>query len=310
MTLRKTLAIAMAVGAISCLTISSQLRAASGMINYTASGTFAATPTSGSDTLKLAGEPFSVGISVSASTAPYKHGANWAAFHKLKLTGTVHSGLLGSSPVNIASSESTIIQAYDPGQYDTFTMEAPVKVVGISLTIKAVIVMPYGTFKNPLLQPFSPIALASGNATLTYSDGTNTTVLAIQSGTLDASAGSGSGSTAVSPVTLHVEGMEATTTHADGTWSVRPAGSVVDLSSSSDVVSLKFYATGVSGASEVHMQIGGEEAPISYAGASGYFPGLDEVIVQVPRSLAGRGGVDVSLTADGQTASPVHIAIQ
>jgi hypothetical protein len=37
---------------------------------------------------------------------------------------------------------------------------------------------------------------------------------------------------------------------------------------------------------------------------------LDEVIVELPRSLAGMGQVDVVLTADGQTASPVRVAIQ
>jgi hypothetical protein len=37
---------------------------------------------------------------------------------------------------------------------------------------------------------------------------------------------------------------------------------------------------------------------------------LDEVTVDLPRSLAGTGDVDVVLTADGQTASPVHIHIQ
>jgi len=32
--------------------------------------------------------------------------------------------------------------------------------------------------------------------------------------------------------------------------------------------------------------------------------------VEVPRSLAGMGQVDVVLTADGETASPVHVSIQ
>jgi hypothetical protein len=32
--------------------------------------------------------------------------------------------------------------------------------------------------------------------------------------------------------------------------------------------------------------------------------------VQVPRSLAGRGEVEVRLTADGQTAAPVRLRIE
>jgi hypothetical protein len=197
MTLRKSLTVALTMAALGCLTVSNRLMASGPMITYAASGTFAATPTSGADTLKLAGEPFTVSISVSSSTAPYKHGPNWAAYDKLKLTGEVHSGLLGSEPVSIGSTESTIIQAEDPGQYDTFTMEAPVKVVGISLTIKAVIVLPYGTIPNPLLHPFSAVELAPGNATVTYSDSSASTVLGIQSGTLSATTGSGSTSSAM-----------------------------------------------------------------------------------------------------------------
>ena len=79
----------------------------------------------------------------------------------------------------------------------------------------------------------------------------------------------------------------------------------VDLLASPDKMMLQFYASGVHEASEVHVQIAGQEVPVRYSGASGYFPGLDEVIVEVPRSLAGMGQVDVALTADGQTPSPV-----
>jgi len=112
-------------------------------------------------------------------------------------------------------------------------------------------------------------------------------------------------------VALHSAGAESVTLHGDGTTSVRSVGAApVDLGISTDAVTLKFYAYGVSGASEVHVQIAGEEVPLLYAGASGYFPGLDEVMVRVPQSLAGRGATDVTLTADGQAANPVHIRIQ
>jgi len=157
------------------------------MITFAASGTFASTPTSGADTLKLAGEPFSVTIVVSASAVPYEHGSNWAAYNGLKLTGTVHSGLLGPTPVAIASSEASIQQAIDPGQNDQFVTQAPVKVVGINLTIKAIVIMPFGTIAQPLLHPFAPVSLGPGDATLSYSDGTSTTVLTIQTGSLTGS---------------------------------------------------------------------------------------------------------------------------
>jgi hypothetical protein len=112
-------------------------------------------------------------------------------------------------------------------------------------------------------------------------------------------------------VLLHTGAVQVITTHADGTQSERPLqGAPVDLFASSDKVMLQFYASGVRDAAELRVQIAGQEVPVVYAGAAGHFPGLDEVIVEVPRSLAGTGEVDVVLTADGQTAGPVRVAIQ
>jgi uncharacterized protein (TIGR03437 family) len=73
---------------------------------------------------------------------------------------------------------------------------------------------------------------------------------------------------------------------------------------------MQFYASGVRDAAEVHAQIAGQDVPVRYSGASGYFPGLDEVVVEVPRSLAGTSEADVVLTVDGRAASPVRIHIQ
>jgi hypothetical protein len=191
MTFRTTAIMGIALGAISCFLISKQVIAGTAtttapIITYTANGTFASVPTSGADTLKLAAEPFTVSIAVSAATVPFKIGPNWAAYNRLKLTGTVHSGLLGPTPVNIASNQATIIQAIAPNQYDLFTMESPVSVIGIALTIKASVVMPYGTISNQLLHPFNAVTLVPGNASVIYSNGTDSTTLAVQSGTLTA----------------------------------------------------------------------------------------------------------------------------
>jgi hypothetical protein len=110
---------------------------------------------------------------------------------------------------------------------------------------------------------------------------------------------------------LHPNGVRVITTHADGTQSVRPMRAApVDLGAPSDTVMLRFYASGVRDASDVHVRIAGQDVPVIYSGASGHFPGFDEVTVELPRSLAGMGDVDVVLTADGQTASPVRIHIQ
>src|SRR5450755_3880499 len=230
MTLRKTLSITAAVAAVCCLTFTNRLVATAPIITYTAAGTFASTPTSGNDTLKLAGEPFSVSIAVSASTAPAQTGKNWALYTKLKLVGTVHSGLLGTTPVNIASGGASIQQFVTAGQPGLFLLGAPIKIVGINLTIKANITLPANALTKPLLHPFSSITLTPSVASLMYSDGTNSTSLAMQSGTLTATI------PAAAPTTLllHSAAAQATTLHADGTESTTAVKGPVDFGQLSD----------------------------------------------------------------------------
>ena len=271
MTFIKTVTAGIALVA-SSFAISNRLMAGTSIapvITYTASGTFASTPTTGADTLKLAGQPFSVTISVSASTPPFKNGPNWAAYHQLRLTGSVHSGLLGPTPVQIGSAQASIIQAINPGQYDMFTMEAPVKVVGINLVIKAPIVLPIGTISNQLLHPFTAVPLVPSNATVSYSEGTTSTTLGVSSGTLTATVPGAAGKTA-SVVQLHTSGAQAIMLQGDGTETARSIADVdVDRRPLTETVALKSYASGVSNASAVHARIAGEEVPLVYTGTIG-----------------------------------------
>ena len=62
--------------------------------------------------------------------------------------------------------------------------------------------------------------------------------------------------------------------------------------------------------SEVRAKIGGEEVSISYAGEQGGYVGLDQVNLLLPRSLAGRGEVDVTLIVDGKPANTVKVQIK
>jgi uncharacterized protein (TIGR03437 family) len=47
-----------------------------------------------------------------------------------------------------------------------------------------------------------------------------------------------------------------------------------------------------------------------YAGPAVGAPGLDQINLQLPASLAGKGNVNVQLTAAGAAANPVQITIQ
>jgi hypothetical protein len=306
---------AIAAAVVSCVAATGKLLAQSPPIapnvTYTASGIFASPQVSGADTFQLAGEPFSISVVANAASIPKTHGLVWAQYVGLNMTGEVISGLLPRQPYPIASYHTSIELATGNPDYDVWAIFAPVSVIGAEVNVLAIIQMPPGTIHNALIHPFAAAAtLSPSSATVTYSDGTASTTLAIQSGTANATIPS----PAAQPnagVRLHAEGALAVTSHGDGTASVQTAyDSPVDLGAQGEVVSLVFYASGVRGASEVRVQIAGRDAPILYAGPADRFPGLDEVNVQVPRSLAGIGVTDVVLIVDGQRSNPVPIRIQ
>lgn len=94
----------------------------------------------------------------------------------------------------------------------------------------------------------------------------------------------------------------------DGANNVVPAP--VDLSK--DQVYMVFYATGIRRAplAQVTVSIGGVSVPVTYAGPQGVYIGLDQVNVQLPASLAGRGDVPVILTAAGRQSNTARITFK
>jgi uncharacterized protein (TIGR03437 family) len=63
-------------------------------------------------------------------------------------------------------------------------------------------------------------------------------------------------------------------------------------------------------AESVEVNIGGVPAPILYAGAQGAYAGLDQVNLQLPLGLRGRGQVELVMTVAGKTANKVVISIK
>ena len=87
----------------------------------------------------------------------------------------------------------------------------------------------------------------------------------------------------------------------------------VDLGPEADQVFLVLFGTGLrarSSLAAVSARIGGAEAQVTYAGPQGDFLGLDQVNVRLPRELAGRGEVDVTLVVDGREANPVKVHVR
>ncbi|MEP7341823.1 MAG: YCF48-related protein, partial [Acidobacteriota bacterium] len=86
----------------------------------------------------------------------------------------------------------------------------------------------------------------------------------------------------------------------------------IALGPATDQVFLLLYGTGLrnrSALAAVTATIGGTNSEVSFAGQQPDFVGLDQINVRVPRSLAGRGEVDIVLMADGRTANTVRINI-
>jgi uncharacterized protein (TIGR03437 family) len=73
-----------------------------------------------------------------------------------------------------------------------------------------------------------------------------------------------------------------------------------------------FYATGIRRApqGQVTVSIGGVNVQVAYAGTQGFFTGLDQVNVQLPASLAGRGDVPIILSVAGKQANTVRMTFK
>ncbi len=162
-----------------------------------------------------------------------------------------------------------------------------------------------------------PAAAAVGQATVTVAAGSGMTA----SGTVPvarvapgifAANGGGTGVAAATAIRVNPDNSQTpVTVFQCGTAAGSCTPARIDLASGP--VFLTLYGTGIrnrTSLENVRSTIGGVDAPVLFAGAQGAFPALDQVNVQVPSSLAGRGEVTIVLTVDGQTSNPVTIGVQ
>ena len=87
----------------------------------------------------------------------------------------------------------------------------------------------------------------------------------------------------------------------------------LDLGAATDTTVVLFFGTGLRKATSlanVRASIGGVDAPVLFSGAQGEFVGLDQMNVQLPQSLRGRGEVPVVFTVDGQQSNTVTINVR
>jgi len=277
------------------------------VIQYQASGQFGANVISGDDKLKLAGEPFSISLFACESSKPTKTGSDYSEYYPIELEGQVKSALL-VTPYQIKPTPVAFILVEPTTGVDAAEMEGPITIEGSTITIKGDLSLPAGTLTSQSIAPFASVTIDTAKSVFTYSEGTESTSLSVIG---KASATVYTPTTVRDKLALYPDAVQVITVHADGTQSARALQMApLDPGASPDKLMLQFYASGVRDASQVRVQIAGQDVAVRYAGASGHFPGLDEVTVEVPRSLAGMGDADVVLTADGEAAGAVRIHIQ
>jgi len=120
---------------------------------------------------------------------------------------------------------------------------------------------------------------------------------------------SGSGVAAALAVRVSPDGTQNLTevfVCGDGTCAALP------LSFGGDDLFLVLFGTGIRGADQpgdVVASIDGEPATVTYAGPQSEFDGLDQVNVKVPRTLAGRGQVNVVITAAEHSSNAVTVRL-
>jgi uncharacterized protein (TIGR03437 family) len=88
-----------------------------------------------------------------------------------------------------------------------------------------------------------------------------------------------------------------------------PVAKPIGFGDPGDRLFLALYGTGIRGSS-ASVGIAGLELTPSYAGPQHQFPGLDQVNVELPRSLEGAGTVEVVLSLDGVQANAVTLLFQ
>ncbi|HQR34766.1 MAG TPA: SBBP repeat-containing protein [Blastocatellia bacterium] len=166
-----------------------------------------------------------------------------------------------------------------------------------------------------------PKGLASGKATVTITNAQNASVSAtvlIEKTAPGLFSANASGKDVAAAILLRVK--------ADGTQLYEPMAQFVqgkfvplpidfgpNLGSASDQLYLLLFGSGWRGRSSeqaVKAQIGNVSIPVIYAGVQGDFVGEDQINLQLPRSLAGKGEQIVSVTVDGQLANLVTVAFK
>lgn len=161
-----------------------------------------------------------------------------------------------------------------------------------------------------------PSGLANGSAVVTTTNSTGkqtTSTVTIDSVAPGVFTANGSGSGPMSGVLLSY-GTDGSV-RQDAVSSCSPFGCVPQpiqiVPGTTQYLTL--FGTGIrnrTDLSAVQVTLGNTSVGVDYAGPQGSTPGLDQVNVKLPASLAGAGLVDLKLTVDGVAANVVKVAFR
>jgi uncharacterized protein (TIGR03437 family) len=84
----------------------------------------------------------------------------------------------------------------------------------------------------------------------------------------------------------------------------------VNLGSAADSAYLILFGTGLRHAAVVSATLTDLAIPVSFAGAQGGYPGLDQVNIPLPHTLAGSGAATLTVIADGVPSNAVQLSFQ
>ncbi len=96
----------------------------------------------------------------------------------------------------------------------------------------------------------------------------------------------------------------------DGQTVYEPIAGPIAPGPAAEQATLILYGTGFNSAGMVTAAIGGAPAPVAYAGPQGTYPGLDQINIPLPANLAGRGKLEIVITAAGRPGNPVQVTFR
>jgi len=253
---------------------------------------------------------------------------------QLTSTGKAYAAIAAQYGIKMAASVSnasyaTLAGAYAANANSTVAPDSLVSTFGTDLGGTSLTLMDSSnaSFTAPLLfssagqvNYVAPSGMKTGPAWLTITSGDGTVsqgVILVENvapGIYSANS-NGQGVAAADVITQHADQSQTITQSYTCAGSGGCVAQPINLAPAAGAVYLELFGTGLrhaSSASSVTVQVGNLSLPALYVGPQGQYPGLDQVNVQLPASLAGSRTLNVTVkTQDtGATSNVVSIFVQ